>query len=679
MNNRKNNKKKEEETSESASASESESKSELGPKKSKEIFDLIDEGDIKKIQKFIAKGADLSVVNQDGQTPIEYADLKKNVKLVFAIFASKKSDNDDSYRYGCVLLDWLNNDTINVSNINAILEAGANPDWYFESSANTSLHVAIARKHYATLPRLIKYGADLTEANLPREENNWKKETPMALAVRLGDRTAIKLLAKAVDEDNDGKKGFSSAFINCVDNKWYNEVKILLRKKIAAKTASINHHYAQHLAVKNNDLKMLKLLLDKQFDIFKKNKRNQTVLEVACIHNSWECALHVLDLMCENKDFKLESIATLITRYEKLASQKALLQAVKTNDFYFAKIFIDRKVSTNLTNNEYGQILLYYALVNRNLRMLEMLLEAGANPWEQNKNGETSFELAKQIGNLACQKKLLACTQSGSQTHPLNTVNSFSRSSTAMLSQKFYSASLASSANIAKLRELLTELSVELSTVSFSKKTLFKGEKQVVPDYVTSIQTKLQKLGTLQEFETSQELQESEKNTRNIYTEILSLLTIAEKSNKGSLEEKAKAHELFTRVSAWRKYLIGYSSDVNHLEEYSCSVAAPQILELIPASTSSSNVVMPFGGQVPSTTAVPLAQPFFPSATSNTVTGVGHQQAQLLYIYPPNYPVYQTQPQYGASPLMFQANQNAALPTQVLSVPQEELIWEKKI
>jgi ankyrin repeat protein len=117
-------------------------------------------------------GADLSIKNTAGETPIVLA-AKKDLWDCVITFANTRKDNGGKYEYGNALrLAAYKN---HYKAVKALLEAGASTSWSHRNGGDTPLHDAV-RHHNAAMVALLKlYKAD------PGKQNA-QHETPVLLA-----------------------------------------------------------------------------------------------------------------------------------------------------------------------------------------------------------------------------------------------------------------------------------------------------------------------------------------------------------------------------------------------------------------------------------------------------------------------------------------------------------------
>lgn len=125
---------------------------------SEDIFSIIEAHDFIKIEQWIAEGFD---VNQVSQNPPYWTPLQDAV--------------DE--------LDYNNSTAI----VERLLQAGANPNYWYPSSINSPLMMAITREHSYTAKLLLEYGAD---PNVRTSEGM----SPLRWSAQKDDLEMVKLL-----------------------------------------------------------------------------------------------------------------------------------------------------------------------------------------------------------------------------------------------------------------------------------------------------------------------------------------------------------------------------------------------------------------------------------------------------------------------------------------------------
>jgi ankyrin repeat protein len=118
-----------------------------------------------------------------------------------------------------------------------------------------------------------------------------EETTPLERALSKGDRSQLECFLKAGVDPNHKDKKENSILYNAVKNRHYDLVSLLLSFKANPHFINSNGDSAVHLAVRNADLEMCKVLLDKGASISHKNVRNQTPVGIAVKENFEELVL----------------------------------------------------------------------------------------------------------------------------------------------------------------------------------------------------------------------------------------------------------------------------------------------------------------------------------------------------------------------------------------------------
>ncbi|WP_129140396.1 ankyrin repeat domain-containing protein [Modicisalibacter coralii] len=125
------------------------------------------DGDIQAMQRALDRGADPNTMGEDGMTPLFWAvTMQPNIEAVRYLLAHGGDpdlvtvDKDAPGRSKAILLYQAYRNP-EPAFIEAVLEAGANPDIIVDDDQNTLLSQSMADKRLGQIEMLIKYGADV--------------------------------------------------------------------------------------------------------------------------------------------------------------------------------------------------------------------------------------------------------------------------------------------------------------------------------------------------------------------------------------------------------------------------------------------------------------------------------------------------------------------------------------
>lgn len=138
-------------------------------------------------------------------------------------------------------------------------------------------------------------------------------------------------------------------------------------------------------AARNNNIKLLNLLIKHGVDVNLKNDRGDTALTIAALHGNIE----IIELLINNK-------ANLNLPDDDNAT--ALMHAINSkseNKIEIVKLLIIRGADINKQDNN-GATALLYAAYNHYATIIQLLIINGANTYTSNKQGKTFFDCIKE-------------------------------------------------------------------------------------------------------------------------------------------------------------------------------------------------------------------------------------------------------------------------------------------
>lgn len=341
------------------------------------LFLAIQEKNETEIRRLISAGADLAYVH-NGKTPIECAAASSWTHGCIEVIAScKKVDANDSYGYGKAFNAILSNKNYWDSKIIcALLRAGARPDLKLHT-LHSLLFKAIENKDVELIKTLIECGVNLSQIYA---DGN----TPIMLAGSKNLWQCVEAIATNKNTDANDSYEYRCALLYAVYNKKYETVKTLLQK--GSKT---NSHYKNtgnsplHIAIYNNDIAMIRLLLEHKADLSVENLNKQTPMQYAVSLGKWDCVEAIAN--AANTDGK-----------DTYKYNDALLAAVKIARTGTVTILLD--ANTPATGKVNGKSLIHIAIDSQNKNIIPQLIKNGVNLADVNANMETAMDYALSIG-----------------------------------------------------------------------------------------------------------------------------------------------------------------------------------------------------------------------------------------------------------------------------------------
>ncbi|XP_008216084.1 ankyrin-1-like [Nasonia vitripennis] len=373
--------------------------------------------DLELIELLLDKGACISEVDENGETPLCFAMKNRNTKVVDLLLSSdyvngvNVLDND---RFSHLHIACIRN---NLRIVEQFIDFGVdiNDTVNFTSkewAGYTPLHFAVENKSQSVVELLVRHGANLSIKNA-------KAMTPLHLAVQKQNDTIVDLIlsSKNVAIFNPvDNYGLSHFHIACM-KKHLSAVKKFLQEDV-----DVNHAVGSnqpkwpgytplHFAVKDlpvggvNNIPIIELLLHCKADVTSKDAQGQTPLHLACLQSDQRIAKLLKDVsnftetyrgtnhlsFCELSSLALShseqlSAIELLLKYKSNVNVKNVFD--ETPIFYIYKN--DR--SKIATKGTYDNNVLKEVIKELNVKrkeILQILLKNNADVNVQNHIGQT--------------------------------------------------------------------------------------------------------------------------------------------------------------------------------------------------------------------------------------------------------------------------------------------------
>jgi len=308
---------------------------------------------LSEIIQLVTSGADLTVTNSDKKTPMQVlADLK--LWECINVIAGMKADEGDKARYGDAFLTAVKEDKLDTASI--LIKARAKITWYNTTSGNRCLHWAVKNRNLKMIELLLNAGAFL-------EEVNQDKQTAMQLAAALGYWDCVKLMAdtKKTDETDAFK---------------YTDVLF----------TAIKTHQA---SPESDHIEVITSLIAAGADLAALNADKTTPIQLAKILKHWDCVVAIAKAK--------KTCKTDIAHYGS-----PLIIAVSNNDYDTAKVLLEAGASTTWYTSDDENRCLHWAVKNRNIKLIELLLKHNSDLTTKNKKGKTPIQLAAELEYWDC-------------------------------------------------------------------------------------------------------------------------------------------------------------------------------------------------------------------------------------------------------------------------------------
>ncbi|XP_051170463.1 ankyrin-3-like [Leptopilina boulardi] len=413
----------------------------------------------------VQNGADVNIVNNDGETPLHKASKRGNIQLVEILLQNganinAKDNRDITPLYVAILYDHselakilvqngadvniVNNDgetplnlatqmiKIDIQFVEILLKNGANVN-IVNDYGRAPLHMATERGDIQLVEILLQNGADVnirgqhrnTPLNLATQRTeidiqlveillknranvnivNNDGETPLHKATERGDIQLVEILLQNGADvnivNNNGKTPFTYAIIR---------KKIQFVEIFSQNGADINFLYQEeaplHIATrqtykKYEDIQLVEILLQNGANVNILNKKGLTAIDIATEMGN----IQLVEIFLQN--------GAKLNGQDKL--RKTLLLAAQKNNIQLVEILLKHSANVSQPVKAYeGRIddnsttVLHFAAENGNLEMVKLLMTNGFDAINAKDNsGETPLEWAIYSSHLDVIKHLI--------------------------------------------------------------------------------------------------------------------------------------------------------------------------------------------------------------------------------------------------------------------------------
>ena len=176
----------------------------------------------------------------------------------------------------------------NIDIVECLLQNGANINFINKYGENP-IHIASRYDSVDIVSLLIKYGS-----NIHAKDNN--NITPLLVAVYHKKNEIIKTLLKAGANIHDSdKKGWTSIIIACCKTKDFSTISLLLDYGANIHDMTIENATILMIACKNNDLEMVKYVINKKVDVNAISKNGLNALCVSIQRSNMDIFKYLLE------------------------------------------------------------------------------------------------------------------------------------------------------------------------------------------------------------------------------------------------------------------------------------------------------------------------------------------------------------------------------------------------
>ncbi|XP_063923969.1 uncharacterized protein LOC135138056 isoform X2 [Zophobas morio] len=386
------------------------------------------------IKMFLAKGINVNAQNKNGTTALQIACRNNDYELTELLLGSGASININD-KHNKNVLHYASESKKNNRDIIKLLHEkniGVNVQ---DKYGTTALQFACLEGVYENAKILLYFRASV---NIKDENNN----NALHYAIKSGrnNQDIIQLLIdNGIDLNTRNKNGTTALHLACLEGINAN-VQMLLDSGTLINIMDKDQNNALHYASEsmNNNVHVMKLLIEKGIHVNDQNKYGTTALQIACLEGVYENAKILLDcgasiniannannnalhFASESKKDNRGVIKLLIEKgidvnaqneNGKTALQFACLEGIYEN----AEMLLDFSASIGITDEDNNNALHYASSAeNVNRSLIKLLIEKGININAQNKNGMTALQLARLEGIQENVQMLLNLGASGNR------------------------------------------------------------------------------------------------------------------------------------------------------------------------------------------------------------------------------------------------------------------------
>ena len=259
------------------------------------------------VDKLLVHDAAVNPKTDDGDTPLDFASEKNSLEIVKYLVDKKKADVTDKSLYYAV-----ENNSLEL--ITYLVDKGGNINAKYKDGDTLLQHACQVKNNLEIRLEIVKYLVEKKKADV-NSKNNYH-ETPLHHACSYGSLAIVKyLVEKGADVNALDVKGETLLHKVCFFNEDPLEIVKYLVEKIKAdvnaqtdSNADTSLHYASGGLNANNNLELVKYLVDNKADVNSKNKSSDTPLHNSCRNNSFEIVNYLVNnkanLNAKDKDNK---------------------------------------------------------------------------------------------------------------------------------------------------------------------------------------------------------------------------------------------------------------------------------------------------------------------------------------------------------------------------------------
>ena len=340
--------------------------------------------DITQVRTLIEAGADVNLRNKDGLTPLMMASKMGRIEVVKLLLKAKADVNARQSNGWSALFAAAAGNHVEV--VRCLTENGAELNTK-DTSGRALLGLAAYAGYDAIVGILLENGAEVDT------RNGRTQETPLIAACQEGHVGVAKLLLEHGADVNAERRDGANALHMATWNEHADVVRILLPYNPNPNMRGPQVKTLLMWACEKNNLELFEALLQLPVDVNAKNDKGSTALIVASLVGNPDMVAKLLSRGADVHATVSES---------GYSGQTALMAAPMFVDFATAKRQLNasgmgEQAIQTATRALETQV---FPSAKDRSRVVELLLEAGADVNQKRSDGVTSLILASQVGNI---------------------------------------------------------------------------------------------------------------------------------------------------------------------------------------------------------------------------------------------------------------------------------------